>query len=327
MPTRRYYANAAPQQTLQSGITSTATTLTIQGSFTGWPTQFPFFATLELGGSAAEIVSVTNISGTTATVTRAQGGTPAVSHTAGATFDCTYVAQDADEANAHTSANSGVHGVSGNVVGDADTQTLTNKTLTSPTINGGTLSSVTLSTPTVNTPTITNPTVSGAVTQNALNKGDTTHPALLGQATTTGGKTLSLVNASSQEKASADDAGNLTLSGSVTATKFIGTNGDVGYVQAAGAPGVVIAGVKSLTIVPGSGSQVAWSISGWASAPILSVTLVSTFAWICRIQSITATQVNVTVITNTGGNLPDNAAVTLHVIAAGQVSSSTPPTI
>src|SRR5882724_8881964 len=113
MTTRRFYANDAPQQTLATGINSSAGSLTVQGSFTGWPTQFPFFATLEIGTANREIVSVTNIVGLVATIVRAQDGTAAIAHQAGAVFDMTVIRQDLDEANAHTSASTGVHGITG----------------------------------------------------------------------------------------------------------------------------------------------------------------------------------------------------------------------
>ena len=136
MTTRRFYSNTATQQQLATGISSSATSLSISGSFSGWSSQFPFFATLDIGQASEEVVSVTNVVGTTATIVRGQDGTTALSHAAGATFDQTVVRQDLDEANQHTSSNSGVHGLSGNVVGTTDSQVLTNKTLTNPTING-----------------------------------------------------------------------------------------------------------------------------------------------------------------------------------------------
>jgi hypothetical protein len=173
MPSRRHYVNNAPQQTLTSQINNVATSLAV-ASFTGWPSQFPFFATLELGTANEEIVSVTNIVGGTATIVRGQDGSTAISHLAGATFDFTVVSLDLDEANAHTSANSGVHGISGNVVGTSDVQTLTNKSLTSPTVTGTlTAASETLSgtLSVTGTSTVGVVNASGAVTASAAGTG------------------------------------------------------------------------------------------------------------------------------------------------------------
>lgn len=132
---RRFYVNNAPQQLISAGINNSAVAVTVP-SFAGWPAQFPFFATLELGTISEEIVSVTNIAGSVATIVRGQDGSAAISHLAGATIDFTVVAKDLDEANLHVNATAGVHGVSGSLVGTSDAQTLSNKTLTAPVATG-----------------------------------------------------------------------------------------------------------------------------------------------------------------------------------------------
>jgi hypothetical protein len=82
-----------------------------------------------------EIVDVTVYSsGNTITITRGIDGSTGQSHSAGAVVRHMAIGRDYQEANDHIEAASGVHGLSGTVVGTTDTQTLTNKTLTSPVI-------------------------------------------------------------------------------------------------------------------------------------------------------------------------------------------------
>lgn len=145
MPTGQQYASNTNQTTLTSSITNNATSMSV-ASGAGWPAT-PFTVALDIGSSSQELVDVTNVAGTTFTVTRAVDGTTGVVHSNGATVTHVHIARDDREARSHmdasgTSGGTTVHGtVGGVVVSTTDSQTLTNKTLTSPTINTGTLAS------------------------------------------------------------------------------------------------------------------------------------------------------------------------------------------
>lgn len=163
--TRRHYANTAAPTTLSGGIGAGDVTFPV-GSLTGYPASFPYLAVIDrtTNPTSAELVLVTAATGSTPTVTRAQGGTSAATHNAGASFEHVSAAIDFDEANAHVNATSGVHGLAGSVVGTTDTQTLTGKTLTAPTITSPTITGTTTigAGATLTSPTLTSPTVTGA---------------------------------------------------------------------------------------------------------------------------------------------------------------------
>ena len=119
---RREYKGAATPCTIVSTITSSSTTITISDA-TNWPTG-SFSLVIDPGLAGEEKVLITSRTATTLTVTtRGYDNTTASAHTTGAIIYPVPTAVDFDEANSHVNSSSGVHGLTGSVVGDADTQT------------------------------------------------------------------------------------------------------------------------------------------------------------------------------------------------------------
>lgn len=238
MVAARKFIDNAPTATLTAPINSTATSITLS-SLAGFPTAFPYYATLDIGTASAEVVQVTGAVGPTATVVRNVNGLGAFAHvgTSG-TFTHTAVALDFQEANDHHVASTGVHGVAGAVVGTTDAQTLTNKTLTSPTVNGATLSgTVSGSAAVTTTGTVTGATLLGQRLMTQINfDGSATLQAIGGANQMSGGAvqfdTLSAAGtdggqANSKVTVPVGKAGVYRISGQVSATLSTGTTGRV----------------------------------------------------------------------------------------------------
>ena len=129
---RRQYYGAATPTTITSSITTSSSSVAI-AAYTGWPTG-SFSLVIDPGLSSEEkILATSQTTGTITFTTRGYDGTTASAHNAGAVIYPVPTAIDFDEANAHTVATTGVHGVTGAVVGDVDIQTLTNKKLSDST--------------------------------------------------------------------------------------------------------------------------------------------------------------------------------------------------
>lgn len=131
--TRRDHRGAATTALLTGGMSPSDTTFSISTNI-GWPTGSvgPFFVVVDPGTGSEEKILVASQSTSVCTV--ASGGrgvdnTIAKTHAVNATCYPCWTSTEADELNVHGATSAAVHGVAGNVVGDTDAQTLSNKTI------------------------------------------------------------------------------------------------------------------------------------------------------------------------------------------------------
>lgn len=119
----RYYSSTAAKTTLSGSLDINTTSLTL-ASTTGLPAQYPFTLILEKDTAKEEIIEVTALVGSAYTITRGVDGSTAKSHSVGSPVEHGVSARDFTESRSHEVATSNIHGVSGDLMGTAGTQTI-----------------------------------------------------------------------------------------------------------------------------------------------------------------------------------------------------------
>jgi microcystin-dependent protein len=128
MVAHKFSDTAVEATSLTSGVSSSAAQIQV-ASVTGFPTTFPYYLDIDYGSVTLEVVEVTNAVGTTLDVNRGVSTTSAVSHSSGAVVRHVAPAEFYEQTEAHTNATSGVHGVTGDLVGTTGAQELEDKTI------------------------------------------------------------------------------------------------------------------------------------------------------------------------------------------------------
>lgn len=123
----RNYSSTTTEMSLLGAADSSATSVGLD-SIQGLPTP-PFTLILSAESTSEEVVLATAISGSNVTITRAQGGTSAKSHVAGARVLHGIFGGDMQEFQDHVRGTTGVHGATGALVDTSSEQEVTNKTL------------------------------------------------------------------------------------------------------------------------------------------------------------------------------------------------------
>jgi hypothetical protein len=141
MAPNRYYDTTTPGTTLEFNL-DTVSEPQIPASYniTLLPQQYPYTMLIDWNTASYEVINVTGAPTGAGPYSlpciRGEDGTTATTHASGAVIVHGISARDYQEPQDHLGSDNAVHGVTGDVVGTTDTQTLTNKTLASPAFTG-----------------------------------------------------------------------------------------------------------------------------------------------------------------------------------------------